>query len=104
MKDLFDQFAPIGNFLGWIVNLIQLLIWTFGIVRKKNRLIKLREAEINVLKEEITDLKDFAEKCKQIATHAVSVIRERAPKIHQEFVEEFSEEGVLPQWVLLPKK
>lgn len=103
MKDWLDQFAFAGNFLGWAVNLIQLLIWTLGIVRKKNQLIEIRETEIRMLKEELADLKDFAEKCKQVATHAVSIIRERAPKVHKEFVEEYSEEEILPQWVLSPK-
>jgi len=62
------------------------------------------EKDIEELKGELTELKDFTEKCRQVATHAVSVIRERAPKIHQDFVEEYSEEEILPKWVLLPKK
>ncbi len=68
----------------------------------KNRLIKEKESEIEALNDELADLQDFNEKCKQVAAHAVSVIRERAPKIHREFVEEYSEEGILPEWVLQP--
>ena len=102
MKNLFDLFSPIMNFLRWIVNLIQLLIWSFGVVRKKNRTIESKESKIETLRNEMADLKDSLEKCKQVATHAVSVLRERAPKIHMEFVEEYSEEAILPEWVLTP--
>ncbi len=99
-----EKLESIGGPAGWIVSIIQIPLWIIsGLVSvRRGRVIAKKEQELSELREELARIKDYTERCKQVAAHAVAVLRfhQDTHRAYEEFLEDYREEGILPDWLI----
>lgn len=99
-----EKLESIGAPAGWVVSVIQIPLWIISALLcvRRGRAVAKKEQELTELRDELARIRDYSEKCKHVATHAVSVLRfhQDTRRAYAEFLEDYREEGILPDWLL----